>query len=260
MGHNTLSRIPGHKYWRDVAGLLATSVSNQEVISASAKAAERDMLRAANDPVFVEAVRLMLAIPAAARSDDFADALRKLDLNVTANPELMELIVATTQRLDQVARAVRMRTDFGEIAARALVSTLSTAIGDALPGLFEASPADVQAVARRLSWSAGISDLSRRFYGALVGETLSYWLDRTLDTHVGPEGRFANAADRSSFDLELDQFTFEATRIIKEFSGGWYGKTLHTKGSISSPDAAIFGAVALKKIVEELRLKQARHA
>ncbi len=259
MGHNTLSRIPGSKNWRDVVGLLEGQAATQDVISASAKAAERDMLRAADDPVFVEAVRLLLIIPMAARSEDFGGALRDLDLAVADRPELFDLIVATTERLDSVARTQGSRSDFGELSARALVTTLSTTIGDQLQGLFVASPADVQAVIKRQSWSRGISDLGRAFFGNLVGETLSYWLDRTLDTHVGADRRFRNAGERSAFDVDLEQFTTEATRIIKEFTGGWYGKTLHQKGGFSSGDAAAFGAVALKKVVEEIRVKQARH-
>ena len=84
-----------------------------------------------------------------------------------------------TERLDVVARSAASRTDFGELAARALATTLTRTIGDALPGLLEATPEDVQAAARRYSWSRGISELSRKFFGTLVAQTLSYWLDRT---------------------------------------------------------------------------------
>lgn len=258
MGHNTLSRIPGYKYWRNVVETLDGPSPNQDVISASAKAAEREMLRAADDPVFVEAVRLLLVIPKVARSDAFGAGLRELDIDIRDRPELIDLVVATTERLDAVARQAPSRTDFGELAARALATTLTRTIGASLPGLFEATPEDVQSVARDYSFSRGISELSRRFFGALVAETLSYWLDRTLDTHVGEGRRFRNVGERSAFDVELEQYTTEATRIIQEFSGGWYGKHLHQKGAFGTEDAAAFGAVALKKIVEELRRKQSR--
>lgn len=260
MGHNTLSRIPGTVYWREVVDLLEGPATSQAVIAASARAAERDLLRASDDPVFIEAVRLFLTIPLAARSDDFGLALRDAGLAVPDKPGLVDLISAATQRLDDIARGTGSRTDLGELAARSLTRTISTTIGDALPGLFAATPEDVQAVARRYSWSRGISDFTRRFFGTLLGETLSYWLDRTLDDHVGRDKRFRNAAERSAFDVELEQFTAEASRIIKEFSGGWYGKTLHRKGRFETRDAAAFGAVALKKIVAELRVRQARDA
>jgi len=49
--------------------------------------------------------------------------------------------------------------------------------------------------------------------------------------------------------------TEPAAAHIKEFSSGWYGKTLHTEGGFGTKDAVTFGAVALKKTVSELRVK-----
>ena len=255
MGHNTLSVIPRSKRWTDVVALIGDGATSGAVVAASARAAEKDMLRAAQDPVFVEAVRLLLAIPAAARSEDFGDALRTIDLPVGAPPELLDLVIGVTERLDQVRAGSTNRTDLGELAGRALTSTLSTIVGDALPGLFEATPGDVQVILRKLSWSRGISELSRQFFGAIVRQSLSYWLDRTLATHVGADRRFPDTTARDAFDQALDQYVVESTRIIKEFSGGWYGKTLHREGQIRSEDATIFGAVAMKKIVAELRAR-----
>jgi hypothetical protein len=113
----------------------------------------------------------------------------------------------------------------------------------------------VQGVARKLSSSKGIARFTRGFFGSLLAGTLSYWLDRALADHIGPDRRFANATARSAFDADLDQFTAETTRIIQEFSGGWYGKTLSRNGEFDTHNARIFGAVALKKIVSELRAR-----
>lgn len=257
MGHNTLGVLPRTKLWQDVVRLLDSEAADSDVVAASARAAERDMLAAAGDPVFVEAVRLLLNIPVAARSEDFGQALRDAGLTIGDQPELLELVTAVTERLDAVRRDTRVRSDFGEIAARALTRTLSAAIGDALPALFGATPEDVQAVARKMSWAKGISGFSREFFGTLVSGTLSYWLDRTLALQVGEYRRFPTVADRHAFDRELDHYSSEATRIIKEFSSGWYGKTLHREGGFGSTDAATFGAVALKKTVSQLRARSA---
>ena len=256
MGHVHLGVLPNTRRWNEVVEALTSGAADQVVVAASAQAAEKDLLSATNSPVFIEAVRLLLAIPHAARAGDFGDALRVLDLEVRESPELLDLTMAVDERLATVRRRAGGSNDLGEIAARSLVATLSEMVGDQLPGLFDATPDDVQAATRKLSWSRGISELSRAFYARLVTHSLSYWMDRTLALHVGSEDRFANAGDRSAFDVALSQHAREATRIIKEFSGGWYGKTLHDKGGISSLDAATFGAVALKKIVAELRVRR----
>lgn len=256
MGHIHLGVLPRSKKWRDVVVLLEGDTATDSVIAASARAAERDLLDAARDPVFVEAVRLLLSIPLAARSADFGDALRAIDLRIKGEVDLFALVSSAMNRLDKVGREHGKRSDLGELAARALARTLSDCIGGALPGLFDVTSADIQATTRKLSYSLGIAFLSRSFFGDLVGTTLTYWLDRVVAQHVGAGKRFVNVAERSAFDVDLRQYCSEATRIIQEFSGGWYGKVLHEKGVISTHDATVFGAVALKKISAELQTRR----
>ena len=252
MGHVRLGVLPGTSSWKTVTSHLDDGRTETEIVAASAKAASQDLLRAAEDPVFVEVVRLLLAIPVAARNENFGAELRRNHLNIRDAPELFDILLAVTERLDVVRQSERAKSDFGELAGRALSKTLTTMIGDALPGLFGATAADVQIAARNLSWSRSVSEYSRAFFGSLLTETLSYWLDRTLSTQVGDGLRFKDMTARSAFDVALSQYAAEATRIIKEFSGGWYGKTLHREGYFSQKNAAVFGAVALKKVVAEL--------
>lgn len=256
MGHIHLGVLPKTLPWRSVVSLLDEGAADHEVVGESARAAERDLTAAARDPVYVEAVRILLTIPLCARSEDFGEALRRSDIPTGHRPELLDLIAAATQRLDEVRLGSSRRNDLGEIAGRALVSTLSVGIGDQLPGLFAATQEDVQAIARKLSWNKGISAWSRLFFTRLVANSLSYWLDRTLAEQIGPDRRFAGVAQRSEFDAAVSTYSHEATRIIQEFSGGWYGKTIHREGGIDTANATVFGAVALKKIVAELRVKR----
>lgn len=256
MGHIHLGRLPASRKWTDVAQLIAQGASVDALAAASAIAAEREFSAAAKDPMFVEAVRLLALIPQAARADDFAKALMDIGIDVPANPSLMDLTVATTNALDRFANRESMRSDFGEIAARALADCLASNIGSRLPGLFEHNAAEVQAEAARLGNSEAFSTISRQFFGRLVNETLSSWLSRGLSAHVGKDRAFTGAADRSAFDAAMRQYCTEATQIIKVFAGGWYGKTLFREGTITSERAAAFGAVAFKKITEELTRKR----
>jgi hypothetical protein len=255
MGHIHLGVLPRSKKWREVVDLLAGGSTPNIVIAASARAAEKDLLNAAQDPVFVEAVRLLLLIPLAARSKDFGDALRTQGLQITGEISLFSLVNAAMACLEEVRRAENQRNDLGELATRSLARTFVDCIGGEFPGLFDATSADVQATTRKLSYSNGIAFLCRNFFGDLVETTLSYWLDRVLPLHVGTGQRFESVAARGAFDVALRQYSSEATRIIQEFSGGWYGKALHEKGTIGSQDAKVFGAVALKKICAELQTR-----
>lgn len=255
MGHIHLGVLSKTKKWKDVVGAITNGAPDRYVVAASALAAEKDLLAAASDPVFVEAVRLLLTIPLAARQADFGAALRNADLQVGSSPGLFEIIAASMARLDEVGRDRGRTSNLGELAARALSKTLNESISADLPGLFEATPSDVQDVARRLSYAKGIAAFSRAYFGNLVGASLSYWLDRTLPLQIGSDRRFETVSQRTAFDIAMRQYTSEATRIIQEFAGGWYGKTLHDAGGFSAGDAQRFGAIALKKICEELRVR-----
>jgi hypothetical protein len=242
--------------WRRVVSLLDEHAADHDVMGESARAAERQLTAAAQDPVYVEAVRMLLAIPLCGRAEDFAKALRESNIPAPDNPELLDLVRAVTRRLNAIATRGSGRSDLGELAGRALISTIYVGIGDQLPGLFAATPDDVRASVRKMSWNKGISAWSRLFYTRLVADCLSYWLDRTLAERIGSDRRFSGIAQRGAFDSAVVVYAQEATRIIEEFSGGWYGKTIHRTGGIETKDAAVFGAVALKKVVAELQVKR----
>lgn len=255
MGHIHLGVLPNTKKWRDVVDLIASEANFDHVVSASAHAAEKDLAKAPQDPLFVETVRLLAMLPQAAKRDDFGRALRDLGIAVRDEPDLVHILTATGHSLDRFAQGEPRSGDFGELARQALLSTISSHIGDALPGLFVATPNDVRQAFRQMSTSAGFAVLARAYFSRLLAATLGYWLDRTLSAHIGEGKRFNDIGARTEFDNGLAQYCSEATRIIREFSGGWYGKRIHHDGAVDRVSAAEFGAVAFKKINEELRRK-----
>lgn len=256
MGHTHLVRLPGTRKWREVVGLLDGGAPPDAVLSASAVAIERDISDAARNPVFVEAVRLLCQIPKAAQSDSFAASLRQDGLDAGSAPGLIDILMAGSARLDKIQAQSPSGTDFAELSARALVSTLSDILGGALPGLLEPSPESLRIEVRKLATPEGFERLSRTFFGKLLDGTLRYWLDRALPAQTGEGRRFRTVAERSAFDAAVTQYVTEATRIIKEFSRGWYGKFAMSEGPVPTEKAAAFGYVAFKKIGEELRRKR----
>lgn len=256
MGHIHLGVLPGTRKWRDVVGLLEGLAHSNEVIAAAAAAAEADLQRAADDPTFVESVRLLAAIPRAAAGRTLVGSLAELAVATSPQPQLLELIAAVGTRLDEVAGRAARRTDFGEMARRALLSSFAEHIGGAQPSHFEAAPEDLRAALHRFAQPRGFTDLARGYFTHLLSQTLGFWLDRTLSAQVGPGRRFAHVGERRAFDAALAQHCHEATRIIQEFSAGWYGKMYQRGGPITGQDATVLGAVALKKITAELRRKR----
>lgn len=256
LGHIHLGVLPNTVKWRAVVDGLQTGASDAEVLAASAVAAEDSLLAAPKDPGFVEAVRLLAMIPLAARSPDFGSGLRELGILVGDSPMLSDIVAATADRLDLALRGNKARTDFGELTRRALLGTLVAQVSQRMPGLFATEPEDVRAATAALSRPQNFTLLSRAFFTRMLSETLSYYLDRTLSAQVGAGRRFDGMGSRNAFDDTLARHCMEATRIIREFSGAWYSKTVWRDGEITSRAAAGFGAIAMRKITEELKRKR----
>ena len=203
MGHIHLGRLPRTRLWKEVVSLLEDRATVEDVAAASAHAAEMDLLNASRDAVFVESVRLLVNIPLAARQADFGDALRQLDLEVGSVPSLVEVVSAMTRRLEGVGRGFPERSDYSDLSMRALSQAVTDCVGTDLPGLFGASGEDVRQSFRRFSYREGIATLCRAYFGALVGSALSYWLDRSLNSQIGTDRRFARVVDRAEFDQAM---------------------------------------------------------
>lgn len=256
MGHNLFPTLPMTRRWSEVVSLIGAGAAIDEVAAAAGRAAERQLENAHRDPVYREAVELLFRIPLAAKQPDFARSLRDIGLPVGDAPDLTDIAFAAGDRLDRVAQETRKDGDFGEIARRALISSLTSRLGAELPGLLEATAEDVALAARRFASPRVFTGLARSFYSRLVSETLSSFLDRVLAAHIGPEQRFEDVGARARFDEALQLHAFETTRIIHEFGAGWHGKHVAAHNEARSSDLATFGYSALVKILAELKRRE----
>lgn len=257
MGHIRLGVLPKSRKWNQVVGLIAGGADVEHIAAASADAAENSLDRASIDVGLAYAFWLLTQVPLAARRPDFPNRLRALGLDgLSDEPTLIEIIAAFGREVDRRVGAKGRRTDLGEMAQHAASETLASLAGRELPSLFSPSPADVQRALAKLGSSDRFSLVSRDFFSRLTNRSLEYFLSRELSTHVGPGKRFAAIGEHTEFNAALDQHCREASRIIKEFSGGWYGKTLHEKKEISEDDARKFAHVAFKKLRAELRKRR----
>jgi hypothetical protein len=254
VGHIRLGTLPKSRKWNQVVGLIADGADVEHIAAASADAAESVLDRASDDIGLAHAFWLLTQIPLAARQADFPNRLRALGLDgLSVEPTLIEIIAAFGRAVDRHVHATGRRTDLGEMAQHAASETLASLAGRELPSLFGPTAADVQLALGKLGTSSRFSLVARDFFSRLTNRSLGYFLSRELSTHVGPTKRFAAIGEHSEFNAALDLHCRQASRIIKEFSGGWYGKTLYEKKEISQDDARKFARIAFKKLRAELR-------
>jgi hypothetical protein len=252
MGHVRLGTLPTTRKWRSVVDLIAGGGSVEEIARASAVAAESDLKRAKSDPVFLYVARLLVELPLAARGPEFAEALVRLGLQGDAPTSLADLAAAVSDAVDRHGHAVGRHSDLGEMAQMALVESLTSAIAPQLPGLLAPERDEVRRALGRLSSGDRFAAFARSFFARLTERTLDYYLSRELANHIGPDKRFANSAERSLFDRALATHAFEASRIVEDFAGGWYGKTIWQRQGLTPDGIERFVRFAFQKITNEL--------
>jgi hypothetical protein len=114
----------------------------------------------------------------------------------------------------------------------------------------------VQRAIGRLAGGDRFAALAREFFARLTQRILDYYLSRELSNHIGAGQRFADDRERSQFDQALDRHCREASRIVEEFAGGWYGKNVYQGDGLTPDDVRRFAPVAFTKIRAELRKRR----
>lgn len=252
MGHIRLGTLPKTRPWNEVVLLLGQGSGVEEVAAATSTAARLGFEQARNDPALIEAFWLLTQVPLAARAPDFVDRLGRCGIVLEGPPTLIELASGFAEAVDTRLRAVGGRTDLGEMAELAAVETLAKAVERKLPGLFGATPQDVQSALASFGTRKQFGDLARAFFARFAERYLGYYLSRTLSTQVGEGARFRSVDDHTAFNAALSTHCFEAARIVRDFAGEWYSKTAWERG-ISRERVAEFSYTAFRKLGEELR-------
>ena len=253
MGHTRLGDLPKTRKWQQVVGLIEGGAGTTQVANATIRAAERGFKLAAEDKGVVETIWLLTKLPLAARSQDFAAALRNVGLDVSDSPGLMEVVGAFADAVDRRLANNNGRTDLGEMAQMAASETMWRVIGSRTQSLFGTTPEDVRNAFSRLATNRQFSIFARDFFSRLTYKCLDYFVSRAVSYHVGEGRRFRTLAQQGEFTKALETHSREASKIVEEFSGGWFSKTNWERGGISRPDAASFAHVAMQKLVAELK-------
>jgi hypothetical protein len=168
----------------------------------------------------------------------------------------MDVAAAISVAVDRHAREHGGRTDLGEMAQMAAVESLAVLVGPSLPSLLEPSAAEVQREIGRFAGGDRFSVLAREFFARLTQRSLDYYLSRELSNHIGVGERFPTDRARSQFDDALDRHCREASRIVEQFAGGWYGKNIYQRDGLTPEAVRRFVPVAFKKIRAELRKRR----
>jgi hypothetical protein len=261
MGHIRLGELPATLKWRDVVALLSENEpSIADLAQAVERAADRSLSEAVHDPGFVEALWLMLKIPAAAKSPDFVRELSKIGIRVPANPTVVDLLGGFDGALERARlRSGRAITDLSVLARNAAIAAFHSLIQERLPSMWAPTAEDERTTLATLGTTERFAELAQRFFTKLLEGHIQYYLDREIPKHISPAGFVHCIADTHRFDDAVRRHCIETTFIMRAFAKEWLGRNqFHLEKDISRADAAGFANYALTKIRNELSVRGVR--
>ena len=260
MGHVRLGILPQTRAWKAVVQLIADGADVAQIADATLHAADKALARMANDAGFSETVWLLTQLGIAAKMDNPTAHLESVGLKLSSHTSIAEVALAIRTALNQLMSKASRSSDISPIASSALVSAITTHLSAKLGGLFEASSADVHSALGDLGKQKAFGELSRTFFGRLMGDTLKYFLDKTIDTHLGQGQRFQTRNDAREFRNALTTHCVEASVIVDKYAAGWFSKQRHQgDGEIRRDKTEGFGWYAVQKIRAEMKQRAKNH-
>jgi len=210
----------------------------------------------AKDAGFHKAVWLLAQLGVAAKKADPAAHLESVGFKLAPHTSIAEVALALRSTLGQDGRS----SDASAIANNALVSAITTHLDAKLGGLFEASSSEIHSALGELGKQKAFGELARTFFGRLMGDTLKYFLDKTIDTHLGQGQRFQTRSEAREFRNALNRHCTEASEIVETFAAEWFSKNrFQGDGEIDRGKTEGFGWYAVEKIRAEMKQRSKRN-
>lgn len=255
MGHQRLGKLPAHRLLPQIVRYLVTGgTPTADLVDQVTAVGQNTLKHALKDPVFVEALWLLLRIPQAASSKEFSTEMRELGMPLPALPSLTDVLVAYDTALEKVQRRSHIGiTDLGEIARRAGLAAFGEAVRDHLPDLWVPTADDVRTSVSMLKSTERFAAMAHHFYANFVERVIHYYVDRDLHHLVGPSRIAKSIRDLRSFDSAIHRHCDEAALIMRAFARDWLGKNLYKdRKKITRNDVMRFSSHSVEKIRLEL--------
>lgn len=255
MGHVRLGKLPASQKWKDIVAYLAAGdVDVGHLANAIYKATEKALKRAATDAAFVEVCWLLIKIPQAAKSADFAAALKEIGIEGPPAPSLLDVVIGFDAAIEKVIRRADVHiTDLGEMSRQAGIAALYEVTQERLPSLWQAGSDDERTTLATLASPDKFGELAQRFFTKLTERNILYYLDREWPKHIGMDKLAHSLGDMSLLERSVRRHCEETTLIMRGFSKDWLAKNVYVKDrQITRLQTRNFASFALTKISAEL--------
>lgn len=252
MGHIRLGALAKTLRWKHVIQLLEEGADLSTLAQASFQASLTGLKRIPDDPGFNLVLTDIFKFVEAARSKDFAGALRDRGFQINGDVSTLSFVSSLHSKIDHDLSAERVKSDVSEIAQNAFAETLLSSVSLGQRSLFQSTSADLHRILSKALSGKQFGVLMHEFYTTFTHRYLSYHLSREFPLHVGAGQYFDNLGAHQRFNESLNLFIRQTVRISDEFTPGWLGKAIH-KGTLDSDAVSRYAHVSFKKIAGEFQ-------
>lgn len=260
MGHSLLGTLPRTREWKDVVRLVSEGADVAQVAGKTLVAAQKALSTTKEDAGYGEAVYLLTQIALAGKTKDAVAYLETLGVDIHKSYSTADLTTALSAAVNRRMEGRGLRTDWGEMARGALVSSIASTLTANGERLFTGSRQELTAELAPLHREKGFGQLGRSFFTKMTQRFLNYFLSKTLGTQVGANRAFTTRNEYTEFRKAMRTHCAEAAGIVEKFSGQWLTKQLREHGSVTREAAERFGAYAIRKMQLELAARAGRYA
>ena len=216
MGHVRLGILPRTRAWNAVVQLITDGADVDAIASATSAASDKAFVAIQKDPGFTETVVLMTELGIAAKKKNPVQHLKTIGLKISEGCSVPEIASAIQSFLDEKTSDRRQHTDFAELSQNALVSAITSHLGDKLGGLFTPSSDDVRNAMSHLGRPGEFGKLARTFFERVSHDCMRYFLSKAVGAEVGEGKRFATIKQVKDFEVAMAQHSREASVIVEE--------------------------------------------
>lgn len=255
MGHQRLGKLPAYRLLPEIIRyLIDGGAPTADLVDEVTQVGQDALKLALKDPVFIEALWLLVRLPQAASAQVFPDALEALGLYGPAPTSVAELLVMFDATLERVQRNTSVgATDLGEMARQAALGALAESLQPRLPALWQPTPEDLRHSLSALKNAELFSDLAQRFHSRFVDRVIHYYLDRNLHRMITPDRVTKSLNDIATFNSAIRRHCDEASLIMRAFARDWLGKNFYKEGKeLTRDDVQRFASHSIEKIRLEL--------
>lgn len=261
MGHQRLGTLPAQRKLPEIVRfLLDGGLPTADLVDEVTDIGRDALARAAEDPVFIEALWLLARLPQAAGAGSAADELAELGFKAPLPKSIPEVLVAFDKALERMQRNFPSTgTDLGEHAHQAALSAIAETLQPRQPDLWQPIVDKSRDHLASMQRTTAFADLTQRFYARLVERVIHYYLDRQLHRTIGPDRVTKSLDDLSAFNAAIRRHCDEASFIMRGFARDWLGKNLYRDGKVlTRGDIENFASYASEKLRRELNKRKGK--